>query len=375
MVFTLEALRAGQGDSLLLHYGDDSDPRICIIDGGPGVVFGDALRPRLMALRDRFVQDGHLTADDPLRVDLIMVSHLDDDHIGGVLALTDDLLADPNQAPWLTTKAVWNNTFADLADDKEGILEKAKAPNPDAAHVVSVGQGRKLRTAVEQLGWPINVPFEDLVQAPEKGGHRVTLDAETDLLVLSPRSDQVATLRKEWEKQAARLRKKETSTAEVVEYIDRSPFNLSSIVCLARQQDRTMLLTGDARGDHVLAGLEAAGVLKDGALHVDILKMPHHGSVRNVAEEFFQKITADHYVISANGSDGNPETKTLDMITASRAGDDFAVHLTYSRGEGDLETRLKEFSDARGRRGYRIAMREDPDLSLSIDLNDPLPFR
>ena len=79
-------------------------------------------------------------------------------------------------------------------------------------------------------------------------------------------------------------------------------------------------------------------------------------------------------MISGNGSDGNPETKTLEMITGSRSDDDFALHLTYSRGVGDLEQRLQQFSAARGRRSYRVALRSDPDLSLSIDLADPLPF-
>ena len=43
-----------------------------------------------------------------------------------------------------------------------------------------------------------------------------------------------------------------------------------------------MLLTGDARGDDVLAGLREAGLLRRSPLHVDVLKLPHHGSDRNV---------------------------------------------------------------------------------------------
>ena len=64
--------------------------------------------------------------------------------------------------------------------------------------------------------------------------------------------------------------------------MDKSVFNLSSIVVLADSGGRRMLLTGDARGDHVLDGIEAAGLFKDDRLHVDLLKLPHHGSDRNV---------------------------------------------------------------------------------------------
>jgi beta-lactamase superfamily II metal-dependent hydrolase len=372
MVFTLEALRAQHGDALLLHYGTAADPRLCIIDGGPGAVYGDALRPRLMEIRGHLEQAGKLRPADPLPVDLIMVSHLDDDHIGGVLGLTGELLQNPQQRPWLTTKTIWNNTFADLADDKEGILLRTQAPSHDAAHVVSVSQGRKLRADAELLGWTANVPFKQLVRAPDKGGHLVKLDADTELLVIAPRSPQITALRKKWRTEMEKIRNRQKTVAEVVEYLDRSPYNLSSIVCLARQKGRTMLLTGDARGDQVLKALDAAGVTEDGAVHVDILKLPHHGSIRNLKADFFRRITADHYVISGNGTHGNPETESLELVTGSRRDDRFAIHLTYDKGAEDLERRIAAFRSSRGRRRYTIAARPAPALSLKIDLADPL---
>jgi len=47
---------------------------------------------------------------------------------------------------------------------------------------------------------------------------------------------------------------------------------------------------------------------------VDVLKLPHHGSIRNIDGDFFKILTADTYVISANGRDGNPEFQTLEWI-------------------------------------------------------------
>jgi hypothetical protein len=371
VVFTLEALRAQHGDALLLHYGTAAEPRLTIIDGGPSGVYGDALRPRLMEIRDHLA----LADDDPLRVDLIMVSHLDDDHIGGVLGLTGELLQDPDEPPWLTTKTIWNNTFADLAGDTDGVLLRASAPNRDAAHVVSVSQGRRLRSHAEQLGWRPNVPFRDLVRAPNARGRRVTLDAATELLVIAPRTAQITALRRRWIKDMEAIRKREKTVPEVVEYLDDSEFNLSSIVCLARQEGRSMLLTGDARGDHVLRALDKAGVMEDGGIHVDILKLPHHGSIRNLEDDFFQRITADHYLISANGREGNPETESLEMLTRSRkAGDRYTIHLTYDKGAEDLEQRIVQFRSRRGRRRFKLEARPVSALSLRIELGDPLGF-
>ena len=90
---------------------------------------------------------------------------------------------------------------------------------------------------------------------------------------------------------------------------------------LAEVGKKRILFTGDARGDKVLAGLELAGLLKaDGksTMHVDIFKVPHHGSDRNVDPIFFRRITADHYVFSGNGEHGNPERETLQMFLDER---------------------------------------------------------
>jgi beta-lactamase superfamily II metal-dependent hydrolase len=151
-------------------------------------------------------------------------------------------------------------------------------------------------------------------------------------------------------------------------------FNLSSIVVLAEAGGRSMLLCGDARGDHVLSGLESAGKLPaGGTLALDILKLPHHGSIRNVEADFFTRLAARHYVISANGRDGNPESATLNAIAASRADDDFTIHLTNHDGKDDLAARLDAFVAARdaAERRFGIEFRAEGSLGLRIDLGDP----
>jgi len=119
---------------------------------------------------------------------------------------------------------------------------------------------------------------------------------------------------------------------------DKTVANLSSLVLLAEVDNGRILLTGDARGDKILEGLELAGLLKPGeSIHVDILKMPHHGSDRNVDPVFFQRITADHYVFSGDGEHGNPERATLQMLLDARGSQNFTIHLTYPVHEIDIK--------------------------------------
>jgi beta-lactamase superfamily II metal-dependent hydrolase len=379
MIFSLEALRARHGDSLLLHFGTPAEPEAVLIDGGPGAVYGDALKPRLQAMRDGLRALGRLGEADALPLRLMMVSHIDDDHIGGLLGLTAELIDEkPARAPWVEPRSLWHNAFEDLADDREGPLEIDASPqsarSADAV-MASVKQGRRLQADAEVLGWKINDPFEGLVRAPEHGGQTVRLDTDTTLLVISPRTDQIEGLRKEWAEQLRKLKRKEASPAKVAEYLDESPYNLSSIVCLVRQGKRRMLLTGDARGDHVLDALDVAEATEAGKLHVDVLKLPHHGSIRNVEADFFERITADHYVISASGRDGNPEDETLELIAAARKKEKFTIHLTYGEAAGELHDRLFGVRDKLQAKNpsFTMHIRPEADLSMRIDLGDEPP--
>ena len=73
-MFEIEMLPARQGDALWLEYGDPAHPRRALIDAGTPETW-DALRARIAAL-----------APGDRHFELLIVSHIDKDHIGGVLA-------------------------------------------------------------------------------------------------------------------------------------------------------------------------------------------------------------------------------------------------------------------------------------------------
>jgi hypothetical protein len=124
---------------------------------------------------------------------------------------------------------------------------------------------------------------------------------------------------------------------------------------LAEAEGKRILLTGDARGDKILRGLELVGVLKPNkSMRVDVLKMPHHGSNRNMERGFLERIVADHYVFSGNGEHGNPERDTLDMLRLARPGASYTIHLTYPIDEIDVE-RKKDWEKEQGKEKARKA--------------------
>jgi hypothetical protein len=304
-VFSLEALEARHGDALILHFGTTTAPRMIVVDGGPPGVWDSSLRPRLEELR---LERG---GGGALLIELLMVSHIDDDHIAGVIAMLDELAeaweAD-QPAPWVISR-LWHNAF----DDVTGGVHPQSLP---AAYAASVNQGRKVRDLARKLQLDVNSISKPLVMT--RGGARPKLKLPgLELTVLAPHEERVEALRADWKKHPPKK-------AVPAEFIDDAVYNLSSIVCLAQVGKQRMLLTGDARGDDILAGLPKP------KLHVDIFKLPHHGSDRNVSTEMFRRITADWYVVSGDGKHGNPEPATLAMIKEARGSAKYTLVFTHA---------------------------------------------
>jgi beta-lactamase superfamily II metal-dependent hydrolase len=108
-------------------------------------------------------------------------------------------------------------------------------------------------------------------------------------------------------------------------------------------------------------------------MKVDVLKCPHHGSDRNVDNDYFERILADHYVISADGKHGNPDVPTLEMISAARPDDDFTIHFTYQLddfADQKVAKEIKAFLAKEKKKGrkYEVVFRDKNEPSIRIAL-------
>jgi hypothetical protein len=354
MIFSLDVIRARKGDCLILHYGSKDNPHMVMIDGGPSGVYTPHLRPRIEQIR----ADRGLSDEESLPVDMLMVSHVDDDHIRGIIDLTGELRESAaEQSPQLLQIfGLWHNSFENLINNTpaeltaaltkklptasvEGVPEEATLDRDDEDEetitstlkvLASIQQGAQLRRNAEFLELPLN-PAHDGKLVMAAGENSVPMDNGLTFTVVGPLLPELQKLHKKHQDWLKGL-EKEGKTAEdaLAAYVDKSVPNLSSIVVIAEVEGKTMLLTGDARGDKILEGLELVGSLeKEGTMHVDVLKVPHHGSSNNLDNDFFERITADHYVFSGNGEHGNPERESLEMLLKARGNADYEVHITY----------------------------------------------
>ncbi|HET9442506.1 MAG TPA: MBL fold metallo-hydrolase [Acidimicrobiales bacterium] len=285
---TLDVLPAQRGDCLWLEFSTRRGVRRVLVDGGTPATAG-LLRARLNALpvKDR-------------RFELLVVSHIDSDHIGGVIGL----MARPPAG--LSVGDVWFN----------GLRHLGPAPR-------SVGQGEWL---ADILGTRPDQPWNHAfgggpVTSGRVGQSRaVTFDWGLTLTVLSPTRSRLARLRPAWQEALADARAGRPvpvepqpalrQAAPTVEQLaarrsdpDRALPNGTSIALLAEYRDVALLLGADAFAE-VLGPSVAALARRRGhdRLAVDAFKLPHHGSEANVMTSLLDAVDCRRWIFSTDGT-------------------------------------------------------------------------
>ena len=379
----LRIFKADKGDCLLLT---GADGRNVLIDGG---------------MKDSYTEHVSRTLSGLRRLDALYVSHIDRDHVYGLLRMMDDHVdwrvhdfqvrngnpthPEPDSRRPPPVAKIWQNAFHDQIGENAGDIQDMLSAQAQvlSGHESSVIQGLALASAdlassvgdAIQLSHRISPDQLDIPINPEFGGGMMFHTTPAERLsvggmrftVIGPFEDDLKDLRREWNKWlrdqrdfVARLRRRaredarRLATSELEAFL--APFladaaalanadqrvqdaalaqssgplgrrsrvtvpNLASLMFHVREGQRTMLLTGDGHWQDVLDGLRLAGLSRsDGTLHVNVLKVPHHGSEHNTSPDFCKAITADHYVFCGNGAHENPDLRVVDAYIDSRIG-------------------------------------------------------
>jgi beta-lactamase superfamily II metal-dependent hydrolase len=332
----LTVFQSGKGDCLLL--ADTGDKTRILVDGGMPDAYSEHVAPALSALRKKKKKD----------IDLVYVSHIDQDHIGGILRMLDDevlwrvhehQVKNGNRAHPVprvprppTIGGLWHNAFREQLPKKaEPIAETLAAMAPILSGAVldelrdigrmqgeiasSVDEAMRVsrRIGATQLKIPLNQQAQGKLLMRRKGQNPIKL-GQFEITVLAPSATQLEALRKQWaawlEKASSKklldeLREKSRADERALGAADFeqlfamirlqaeafgdpasvTPPNLASLMLLVEEGGKSILLTGDGRWDHLVEGLTETGRLdRTGRFSVDILKVPHHGSKNNVVD-------------------------------------------------------------------------------------------
>lgn len=398
----LTVFPSDHGDCLLLESGKQR----MLIDGGPGSAFREHVLPALAKSRRA--------------IDCVYLSHIDHDHIGGLLALVDaiyewrvyDYRKKRGKKPQ-TPKAprppdirkVWHNSFPDLLGEQAlpvadalastaEILSGLREPNPVVAAVrqhhqdlaTHAGHAIQLTNRISrgQLGIPVNPEYGDELMcfSDDDSPPKLTL-GDIRFTLLGPTTEDLDNLKKDWKKwleknkdkvrqirRAARADAHElvSSDADFLAPLEMeartlvdelstpalsgkesggrkrvTPPNLASLMFLAEDDEHSVLLTGDGHAKDLLDKLEKRGKLNaEKKLHVNVLKVQHHGAAYNMTEDFAKRITADHYVFCGNGYATNPEPSVLETIANARTEGEYKFWFNCTTKRESYRDHMKE---------------------------------
>lgn len=233
-MFKLHVIQAQFGDSLLLEFGSAGKPRYILIDGGPPGNYEADLRAAL----EHIVGIGG-------KLDLLVMSHIDNDHIVGVLDLLADLEYDQvsDRQARLRIDQLWHNSFEKTLDPDgaitqqlQAIMSMASAANfamPLATDAfLGVREGNRLRLAAQKLKIERNRGFKnDLIMVDT--ALEPILFGPLSLRIAGPSQANLRALRKKWLEWLAETSRRVATQPSTAAMMDRSVPNLSSVVLLA----------------------------------------------------------------------------------------------------------------------------------------------
>lgn len=290
-MFELEMLAAREGDCLWIRYGKRTAPKQILVDAGRGSTYKNDLRARLLAL-----------PKNQRTFELFVITHIDRDHIEGTLGLLEDPTLD------VTFEEIWFNSYDHLKSAK---LEAFGAL-----------QGERLTTALLKRRASWNKSWKGKAVALRGAAlSKVKLPGGMTLTLLSPDRQKLRELIPSWEEECkdaglvpgSKARRRELKGLEEfgaidVEALAATKFdadttrpNGTSIAMIAEYDGKKVLLGADAHVDRLLASLKTLAKGKK-RVALDVIKVSHHGSDRNLSKELLEAIDCPEYLISTSGA-------------------------------------------------------------------------
>ena len=311
----IKFLKANNGDSILISFQDSEDvKRNILVDGGMPQTYYNSGQNSNGELYHT-IEEIKTKVES---IDLLVLTHIDEDHIGGILKWIDF-----DEEAHQLIKKVWFNsgkTIAKYFNEKENedlnvYLDIFRTTE------TSVRQGKFFEEYIEHH----NIWDKEIIKSGKIADYKGLI-----IKILSPNDLLLEKLQKEYKKQKHKYYTNGSEndwSTHIVDFInqeektnfkfekDRSVTNGSSIAFLLTFNKKNFLFLGDSHPDVILASLTELGYDKLNPIEVELLKISHHGSCKNTSKELLEVIETNNYVISTSSESHNhPDKRTLSRI-------------------------------------------------------------
>lgn len=364
MIITIKCYPAKNGDCFLISLGETEEKKKhLLIDCGYVDTFQRYLKNDLIQIGE---SEGTL--------EKLILTHIDADHIQGVIRL----LKDNNAEKFIAIKEVWHNTYRHLSEQKEGEIDVKQertlqqiirrgypqTESKQGEQGISAEQGTTVGALLLQGKYSWNSDFNNQAVCIEQKS-KVELNPNANIYLLSPDKQKLEKLKKlwsdelkrydanfnsgnsqlyddafemllSWEKEKTKVAPTQISTTkETLEELLKTPFdeddtatNGSSIAFILQVQNKKLLFLADAHPGLIVHSLNE--YQNEGAIIFDIIKASHHGSFGNISRELLSKIDSEMYLFSTNGQKNNhPDRETIAHIVTRKVSFHRKLYFNY----------------------------------------------
>jgi len=336
MGIRFEFLKAGNGDCILIY--TESGTNI-LIDGGLKITYSRELKKRIKSN----------ILDKNCFLDLVILTHYDNDHIGGILELLKNEIKKIKNNEQLLIKELWFNSF-----DKALVNLIATSFKTSAKQQIQFDE--YIKELLPHIKYISTISTDNFEKSTTIG-----VNNELNLTLLSPNNEKLDMLYTKYIKETINYQTsslsndydisiEELSKRDFVN--DTSISNGSSIAFILEYKNMKFLFLGDAHIDLIVENLINMGYSINNRLEVQFVKLSHHGSSKNINNDFLDIVKTDKFIISTNGGrHKHPNKETLSKI------------LMHPKREDNIEficnyKHTKDILSVEEKRKYRVIFRD-----------------
>lgn len=293
---SIALLPALEGDCIHIIYTNGAGVRRhIVVDSGPA-----AFAAGFSALLAEIKAQGE-------QVDLLCFSHIDNDHIGGAeqLAVRGEL------EKGLIRKILFNIVG----------VKSAESEAEPGSNLYSAASASRLTKGLLDAEIP--------VQKRVISGMLIS-EADCTFRILAPDGEALAKLHQVWQMPL----QEQYGTGR-----DQSITNGSSIAFVLEAAGKRLALLGDSTPEQLERGLKRCC---PAGLHVDAVKLPHHGSGYNINENILKMIHTNQYLISTKRVGNRPDKALIELLYNHHQGKPITVYGNYPWWEGDFYTSAEQ---------------------------------
>lgn len=290
----IEILKAGCGDCLFITIKNDDEIYRILVDGGVSATYVDLkcgypmpgdLKSKLISLKSKHEH-----------IDLLIITHIDDDHIGGLLEWFSHDFPDKS-----LVREVWFNdnilvpSYQSTNNSKENAISlKCLLDEHGVSYKNGITQGQAYL-----YNWGKIIVLSPNVKYHNKIAKALQTTLDQRYVTDNSGSDNYRISIDELMGRKWKIKLSDANKASIA-------FLLATI------DGENNLLLGDADINTIIHSIEELGYSKDNKLMCELIKLSHHGSKNNYTDKLLEIVATKNFGVSTDGSIyGHPDKEVI----------------------------------------------------------------